>query len=342
MENPVLVEVFRGDAVESRHRGAVAVFDSAGTKIAALGDVSRPVFPRSAVKALQALPLVESGAADALDLEPAELALACSSHNGESVHVNSARIMLMKAGLDEEALECGSHWPKRMQDVAELHRADACPCALHNNCSGKHAGFLGLARTLGVPTSGYVEPDHPVQREVKAAMESMLGISLDDMARGTDGCSIPTYAMPLDRVARGFACFGTGEGLEPLRADATARLYDACVQNPLMVAGTGRFCTDVMSALDGRVFVKTGAEGVFIASIPEKGVGVALKCEDGATRAAEAMMAAVIEALISLNDTEREALEPWLSNELVNWNGRHVGAVRPVADAFRSLRGAAG
>lgn len=342
MENPVLVEVLRGTAVESRHRGTVAVVDAAGKTITAIGDVSRPVFPRSAVKALQALPLVEAGAADALDLSPAELALACSSHNGEEVHVNSARVMLVKAGLDEDALECGTHWPKRMQDVAQLHRADVCPCALHNNCSGKHAGFLGLARTLGVATRGYIEPDHPVQMEARAAMEGMIGMSLSDMARGTDGCSIPTYAMPLDRLAQGFACFGTGEGLEPIRADATARLYDACVENPFMVAGTGRFCSQVMGALSGRVFVKTGAEGVFIASIPEKGLGVALKCEDGATRASETMMAAVIEALIELDEDESKALAPWLQPRLENWNGIHVGDVRPVREAFQGMRRAAG
>lgn len=342
MDNPVLVEVFRGAAVESRHRGAVSVVDAAGRPLVALGDVARPVFPRSAVKAFQALPLVESGAADALDLAPAELALACSSHNGEEVHVNAARVMLLKAGLDEGALECGSHWPKRMQDVADLHRADASPCPLHNNCSGKHAGFLGLARTLGVATRGYVEPDHPVQQEVRAAIEGMVGLSLGEAVRGTDGCSIPTHAVPLDRLAGGFARFGTGEGLEPLRADAAARLFEACVDHPFMVAGTGRFCSDVMAGLHGRVFVKTGAEGVFVASIPEKGLGVALKCEDGATRAAEAMMAAVIEAAIELDEDERAAIAPWRDQPLVNWTGREVGAVRPVESAFAGLRRALG
>ena len=215
MENPVLVEVTRGTAIESRHRGAIVIVDADGKRVASVGDADWQVFPRSAVKALQALPLVESGAAEALDLSDAELALACASHNGEAMHVNAARVMLMKAGADESALECGSHWPKRMEDVAILHRADASPCPLHNNCSGKHAGFVGLARTLGVDPRGYVEPEHPVQREARAAMEEMSGMSFADMARGTDGCSIPTYAMPLDRLAYAFARLGTGTGLEP-------------------------------------------------------------------------------------------------------------------------------
>ncbi|GGE95539.1 asparaginase [Stappia taiwanensis] len=338
MDNPVLVEVLRGETVESRHRGTLAVVDADGALVAGIGGVAAPVFPRSAVKALQALPLVESGAADALDLSPAELALACASHNGEQVHVNAARVMLMKAGLDESALECGSHWPKRMQDVAHLHQIDESPCPLHNNCSGKHAGFLGLARTLGVPTQGYVEPDHPVQQEVRAALEEISGVSLTHAARGTDGCSIPTYAMPLDALALAFARFGTGAGLSPLRAEAAERLYDACVEAPFMVAGTERFCTDVMELFGGRVFVKTGAEGVFAAALPELGFGVALKCEDGGTRASQVMMAAVLEALLDLDEDERKGLEPWLRPRLDNWNGRVVGAVRPVAEAFAPLR----
>ncbi|WP_349360015.1 asparaginase [Stappia sp.] len=337
--NPVLVEVTRGGAVESRHRGAIAVVDAAGAPLATVGDVTAPVFPRSAVKALQALPLLESGAAEALDLSDAELALACASHNGEAIHVNAARVMLMKAGLDEDALECGSQWPRRMQDVARLHRADAHPGPLHNNCSGKHAGFLGLARTLGVPTRGYVEPDHPVQREVRIALEEMTGAALDHAPCGIDGCSIPTYAVPLDRLARAFACFGTGEGLAPLRAEAADRLYHACTAHPEMVAGTERFCTEVMRAFAGRVFVKTGAEGVFVASIPERGLGVALKCDDGATRAAETMMAETLARLLALSDDEASALAHWRRPQLSNWVGRSVGEIRPVDAAFAGLEG---
>ena len=336
MDNPVLVEVLRGAIVESRHRGAIAVVDAAGGTVAAVGDVNRPVFPRSAVKALQALPLVESGAADALALEPAELALACASHSGELAHVNAARVMLVKAGLDENALECGPQWPARMDDVARLHRAGEEPCALHNNCSGKHAGFLGLARVMGVPTAGYVGVDHPVQREIRATLESMTGASLGADVCATDGCSIPTYAVPLDRLAHAFARFGTGEGLETLRAEACRRLYHACVTQSFMVAGTERFCTDVMALFSGRVFVKTGAEGVFCAALPEKGLGIALKCDDGATRASETMMAALIAALIDLTAAEEAGLARWLRPAVTTRRGRTVGEIRPVAgfDAF--------
>lgn len=338
MTNPVLVEVTRGNRVESRHRGAMAIFDAAGTCVVSVGDTEAAVFPRSAVKAFQALPLVESGASEALGLEPAELALACSSHNGEETHVNAARVMLMKAGLDESALECGAQTPRREADQAALHRAGECACQLHNNCSGKHAGFLGLARVLGVPTVGYVKPEHPVQREVKAVMEQMCGTTLDQDHCGIDGCSIPTWAVPLQGLAQGFAKFGTGEGLEQGRADATCTLYDACTRNPFMVAGTDRFCTRVMEAFEGRVFVKTGAEGGFCGAIPELGLGIALKCDDGATRAAEAMMAGVLDALLETDDAEQAVLDRSLIHPLKNFRDITVGEIRTV-DGFADLIG---
>lgn len=336
MANPVLVEVTRGSRVESRHRGVMAIFDADGATVASVGDISGPVFPRSAIKAFQALPLVESGAADAMGLESAELALACSSHNGEEIHVNTARVMLMKAGLDADALECGPQPPALEDDQAALHRAGACPCQLHNNCSGKHAGFLGLARTLGVATEGYVAPDHPVQREVKAVMEEMCGTTLDADLCGIDGCSAPTWAVPIDGLARGFAMFGTGQGLGDNRAAAARELYDACTENPLMVAGTDRFCTRVMTAFGGRVFVKTGAEGVFCGAIPELGLGIALKCDDGATRAAETMMAGILDTLLETTDAEAAALAPSLKTDLRNRRNTPVGQIRTV-EGFREM-----
>lgn len=338
MNNPVLVEVTRGPLVESCHRGSLAIVDAEGKLVLSIGDTEARVFPRSAIKALQAIPLVESGAADALGFEDAELALACSSHNGEAAHVNSARVMLMKAGLDEAALECGPQWPKRLPDVAELVRADETPCALHNNCSGKHAGFLGLARVMGVETTGYIKPEHPVQREIVNVLQDLTGDTLTSDVCGTDGCSIPTYASPLAGFARAFARFGTGEGLEPLRAEAAARLYEANVAEPFMVAGTDRFCTDVMTALNGRAMMKTGAEGVFCGAIPELGFGIALKCDDGATRASEVMMATVLEALLDLNEDEAKALDRWVNPVLKNRREFEVGEVRPTRDFISLLK----
>jgi len=337
MENPTLVEVTRGSLVESRHRGAVSIFDADGKKVLLLGDTEARVFPRSAIKALQALPLVESGAADALDYDEAELALACASHNGEEVHARGARVMLMKAGLSEEALECGPQWPKRMEDAAKLIQENEKPCALHNNCSGKHAAFLGLARTMGAPTEGYVNPEHAVQQEIKLALEQMTGDTLTPDICGTDGCSIPTYATALDRYALAFARFGTGEGLEEERAKACECLYEACVNEAYFVAGAERFCTDIMNAFRGRVFVKTGAEGVFCASVPELGLGVALKCEDGATRAAEVMMATVLQGVLDVNDEEDKVLVKAVRPDIVTRRGAVAGVVRPTEGFINQL-----
>ncbi|MBS8258654.1 asparaginase [Roseibium polysiphoniae] len=340
MTNPVTVEVTRGKLVESRHRGSLAVVDDSGELVCAIGDADARVFPRSAIKVLQALPLVESGAADALDFDNAELALCCASHNGEGVHVKSARVMLIKAGLSEDDLECGSQWPKRLEDIADLVRADEEPGALYNNCSGKHAGFLGLAKVLGAPTKGYVLPDHPVQQEIKATVEEFTGEALTADVCGTDGCSIPTYASPLKGIARAFAVFGTGKDLEPNRAQACERLYEACVNEPFMVAGTERFCTDIMAAFKGRVFVKFGAEGVFCASIPEKGLGVALKCDDGGTRGAETMMGAVLEVLLDKSEEEAKALDAYVNPPIRTRVGFEAGEVRPSETFLSALKDA--
>lgn len=328
---PVLAEVTRGGRVESRHRGAAVVVDARGKRALALGDVEAATFPRSAVKALQALPLVESGAADRFGLDAAELALACSSHSGEPIHAAAAASMLAKAGRDAGCLECGAHWPLGEAPARQLAREGKTPSALHNNCSGKHAGFVCLACALGEDPNGYVGIDHRVQREVRRSLEEMTGATIDPTQAGVDGCSIPTYASPLDKVAQAFAKFGTGEGLSRTRAQAAERLRKACARHPQMVAGTGRFDTVAMGALGERAFVKTGAEGVHCAAFPELGLGVAIKCEDGAGRAADAIMAGVILRFLPLSDEERAAIEGLARKRLTNWNGIEVGEMRASA-----------
>jgi L-asparaginase II len=213
MGNPALVEVLRGAMVESRHCGVVAVSDAAGKLVSALGEVERPVYPRSAIKALQALTLVESGAADRYGLKPQELALACASHSGEPEHVATATRMLAAAGLEPSALKCGTHWPIHQPSGQALARAGGSATPLHNNCSGKHAGFLCAACAMSVDWSSYVEPGHPVQRQVKAALEALGGRALGEEVCAVDGCSVPTWAIPLAALARAFARFGGGQGL---------------------------------------------------------------------------------------------------------------------------------
>jgi len=329
MGNPVLVEVLRGGLVESRHCGAVAVVDADGGRVLAQGDIERPVYPRSAIKALQALALVESGAADRYGLGPPELALACASHSGEPGHIATATRMLALAGLDPTALKCGAHWPIHQPSAQALAREGSAATALHNNCSGKHAGFLCTACALEADRARYVEPAHPVQRLVKATLEGLGATTIGEDVCAVDGCSAPTWALPLDGLARAFARFGSGVGLAPERAKAAARLRAACAEHPWHVAGTGRFCTGIMQRFGARVFVKTGAEGVFCGALPEQGLGIAVKCDDGASRAAEVLMAVTLARLLP-SAADRAALDAYVRPSLRNWNGIAVGSLRPT------------
>ncbi|MFM7531515.1 MAG: asparaginase [Rubrivivax sp.] len=340
--HPILAEALRGGLVESFHRGSLAIVDAQGTVHTALGDIERPIFPRSAVKVLQALPLVASGAAQALGLTDEELALACASHGGEPHHAAAAASMLAKAGVDAGALECGTHWPYHEASVKELAARGAQPSALHNNCSGKHAGFVCLGcqlaggREVGAFVRGYVQPQHAVMQEVTAAVQAATGYDLSRAARGTDGCSIPTFAIPLRHLADAFARVATGVGLSPDHAQAARRLRQAVARAPHMVAGSGRFDSRVMARLGERVFCKVGAEGVYCAALPEVGLGVALKMDDGNTaRAAEVVMAAVIEARLSLAGEDAALLRSLSRVELRNWNGIEVGALQ-AAEALRT------
>ena len=338
MIDPIVVEIVRGGLVESRHRGAIAVVDAGGKKIFTAGDVANPVFPRSAVKPFQALPLVESGAAEKFGLSDDELALCCASHNGEPAHVRGVERILTKAGFDASALACGTHWPASQSAAMALARAGAAPSALHNNCSGKHAGFLCVARAMQFDPSGYWRPDHAVQQRVHAVLEDLTGVTLPPDRRAIDGCSVPTWALPLENLALAFARFGSGRGFAPERAAAAARLLAACVREPWYVAGSGRFCTEIMQLLGAQALVKTGAEGVMCAALPALALGVAIKCDDGAGRAAEALMAATLARLLTLDDRQRAALGRFAQPKIRNWNDIETGELR-VCLEFDGLAG---
>lgn len=328
MHNPVTVEVTRGTLVESRHRGMAVVVDGDGAVVFAAGDIDSPVFPRSACKAMQALPLVESGAADAYGFGSKELALSCSSHSGEDAHAALASAMLARAGRDVETLECGAHWSFDQTTLIHQARTLERPTALHNNCSGKHSGFVCACCHMGHDPKGYVEYDHPLQAEIRATMQSLTGAHLGVENCGTDGCSIPTYAVPLKGLAHGFAKMATGTGLEPSRAKASKRLIEACMAEPFYVAGTKRACTEIMQIAPGKIFAKTGAEGVFCAVLPDQGLSIAVKCEDGTTRAAEAMIAALLARYVEKDSPEQAALMAMANHTMHNWNRRAVGDIR--------------
>ena len=327
-QGPLAVECTRGPAVESRHLVDAAVVDSAGRLVQGWGETEAVVYPRSAIKSVQVLPLIESGAAERYAVSDEEIALACSSHNGQPAHVEVARGWLKRAGLSEDDLECGPHLPYHTASAHACVRAGERGLAVQNMCSGKHTAFLVTAQALGEPTQGYIARDHPVQQRVSATIAALSGQDLGRAPWAIDGCSIPTIGLPLSALARAAARIADPTGLPDERRAAIDRVRRAVAGHPFMVAGDGRACTRITETAGTRVLVKFGAEGVFFAALHESGLGLALKVRDGATRAANAAVAAMLDRLGVLGDREREALADMLDKPLRNWAGRLVGAVR--------------
>jgi L-asparaginase II len=330
--NPVLIEVMRGPAAESRHRGAFVVVDASGKIVWATGDPQMPFYPRSAAKPLQALPLIETGAADRFALTERELALACASHKGEPAHVAAVEAWLARIGLDPSFLECGIQPPRTAEAAEKVIRQGLPLNAAYHNCSGKHSGFLTACVASGDAIKGYIEAGHPAQKRVTQALAEMTGCNLCRLPFGRDGCSIPTYYMPLEGLALGMARLADPAKLPQSRADAGRRLLDAMAAEPFYVNGTGGFTTEVMLAAPA-VRVKGGAEGVYAAALPAMGLGVALKIEDGAMRAAECAMAHILRGLGCFTGDQEAVLAPFLNPLIMTNAGREAGAIRPVFHA---------
>jgi L-asparaginase II len=328
--NPVLAEAVRGNWVENRHRGAFIIVDADGLVIASGGDVERPVFPRSAIKSMQALAIFERHALEKFHHSPEELALACASHHGEDAHVGNVAHFLDRMGLSVADLECGAHMPTNGKAREALRAAGQGPSALHNNCSGKHSGMLSVALAMGVPTTGYVEREHDVQKAVRAAVEYVIGAELTEDRCGTDGCSIPTWAAPLRAWASGFARMATGKGLDAGHAAGAQKLFDAATSHPHLVAGTGHLDTLVMKAFKGRVMQKGGAEGVQCGAIRDKGWGYALKCDDGNMAASHVMVAALLLQYADPDANQRAVLEQFARQPTKNVRGNVVGELRAI------------
>lgn len=329
MSNPVLIEFTRGPLVESTHRGALAVADARGEIVFSLGDIETPVYPRSSLKPIQALPLLESGAAESFHLSDEEVALACASHSSEPMHTERVAKWLARIGCSVDDLACGPHAIRHEPTASAMAARGEKPTALHNNCSGKHTGFLTLAKRLGVATRGYETHDHPVQRAVAASLRELTGLK-GDLPFGIDGCAAPNFAIPVAAMARAFALFADPSHVGPVRAAAMKRIVAAMISHPDLVAGTGRSDTTMMREAQGRAATKAGAEGYYAAILPYDGLGIALKIDDGAGRAAEAAMAALLiryGAVAPGGETERLARGP-----VTNTRNTTVGEHRPTAD----------
>jgi len=327
MTGPVeMAQVWRGDFLECVHMGHAVVCNAQGEVVKAWGDPGQVVLPRSSSKMIQALPLVESGAADAAGLGSEQLALSCASHNGAAIHVSRVRAWLAGLGLGDDDLRCGGHIPRDADEAKCIICGSGHPDQVHNNCSGKHAGFLTLTQHLGAGPE-YVDPDHPVQKAVREAFEDVTGEVSPGFA--IDGCSAPNFATSLKGMARAMAWFATaGEG--SVRGRAALRLRQAMVTHPELVAGEGRSCTELMRAMGGKVALKTGAEAYFVAILPEQGLGVALKVVDGQTRGAESAIASILVELGAL-DRGHPAARKYLNAPMLNCRRIHAAEVRPGA-----------
>ncbi|MBI3976153.1 MAG: asparaginase, partial [Armatimonadetes bacterium] len=258
----------RGTAVESVHRGAVAAVDGRGVVVAACGDPDLRTFARSAIKPLQALPLVADGAVERFGLTPSEVAIACGSHSGEDVHVDAVRSILRKIDLDEAALQCGGHFPFHQPTAEAMRLRGEAPRAVHDNCSGKHAGMLALARGHGWAVDGYLAPEHPVQRRIVEALLALTGSPTAVVTAAVDGCGAPTFHISLRELATAFARLADPSPLAAPWQTAAPVVTDAMMRFPEMVAGTGRSNTVLMRAAAGRLFIKDGGEAIVAAGVP--------------------------------------------------------------------------
>ena len=335
---PVLAEVRRGSIVEARHRGAIVAVEPDGRVIARLGNIKLITSTRSTIKPMQAIPLITSGAADRFNLMPAELAICCASHQGEEIHTEAVAGMLVRIGLDENALMCGPHPPYSVESARRLDRDGLAPSQLHNNCSGKHTGMLATAVHLGTPIADYVSAEHPVQLAIKRSFAQMAGLK-DELPTAIDGCSAPTFGVPLKSIALAFARLANpaeSDALDEPMNLAAKRLVAAMIAHPELVGGTtGRFDTDLLRASHGKLVCKVGAEAVYsVGVLPcdryPSGLGIAVKVEDGSYRG---MGPAVIETLAQLgvlDGSELEELEPYHHPEVDNRRGVVCGEVCPA------------
>lgn len=320
-----MVEIWRGARLESLHHGHAVICDASGAVVESWGNPGAMIYPRSSCKMVQALPLLESGAA--AGLPPSLLALACASHQGGHAHIEAVGGWLAEMGLDEADLRCGVQEPADRTERNRLICSGDSACQLHNNCSGKHAGFLMLNQHLK-GGSEYIEPDHPVQRAVRSAFEDVTGEV--SPGYGIDGCSAPNFACTLEGLGRAMAAFASASDSGGIRQRSMVRLREAMMQHPELVAGEGRACTELMRAMGGAAAIKTGADAVFVAILPRQQRGIALKIADGGTRAAEAAIVALLARAGALGPAHPAALKR-LGGKLTNWRGKITGELRLAA-----------
>ena len=322
-----LVDVTRGDIVESVHNVAACAIDRKGDVILSVGEIDVPVYLRSTSKPFIAAAIVREGVATRYGFDPEEVAVIAGSHNGEPFHIEAVRSILRKIGLDESALQCGAHPPYDVESARALERRGIPFSAIHNNCSGKHAGILALCRTLGADIGTYLEPSHPAQRTIANVCARVADLSPENLPFGIDGCGIPVYAIPLRNAALSFARLATLSGMENRDAAALAYVREAMMACPEYVGGTGEFDTAFMQSAPGKIVAKSGAEGVHGVAIVGSGVGLVLKVIDGNARAIPPAALHLLRRLGALDESILDTLHAFEAPTLYNRAGTPVGSI---------------
>ena len=333
----LLIAVKRGQLIESIHRGDIAIVNAKGEVISSVGDIEKVIFARSSMKPLQTIPIIETGTADHYQFDDGDLALACASHNGEKQHTERAASILSRLDLDVTHLKCGIHPPRQQEAHEDLIRSGGVSTAIHNNCSGKHSGMLATAKHMNENVDDYYKIDHPVQQRIISVISDLTDVPKEDIQIGIDGCGVPVHGIPLWNLALGFARMADPSELEEPRKQSIRRVTDAMMNAPEMVGGTSRFCTDFMKCMDGKMFGKVGAEGVYCVGVPKVGIGIAVKIEDGNSRATSAVVMEVLRQMELIEEQEVKALESYHYPSLLNARKEQVGMLRPIFSIYQTV-----
>lgn len=329
MDSTKLVDVTRGNLIESSHKGHIAVVDCKGKILYYAGNPKAKVFARSSMKPIQAIPVVETGAADHYHFSDADLSLCCASHNGEKMHTDRVLSILTRANMDDTCLKCGTHIPRWQDTYKELIIDGKDVTPLFNNCSGKHTGMLATAKHMNETIENYYDLKHPVQQRILSAVSEMTEYPKEGIEIGIDGCGVPVHGVPLERLAYGYARMAKPDELPEQRRNTIKRITTAMVNAPEMVGGTDRFCTDFMVVGRGRFFGKAGAEGVYCIGDLITGIGIAIKVEDGNPRAVYPAAVEVLKQLNLLTEQQLEELKDYYHPKLRNARNEVIGELVP-------------
>lgn len=327
MSNPILVEVYRNEVLESFHRGVVCVVNENNEVIFSMGDVEQICYPRSAMKLLQVIPLLEHGGMEKFRFTLEEIAVMCGSHNAEPEHIRVVESILTKIGLDKDALNCGAQYPSSKRDANALIKADVKPHHIHNNCSGKHAGMLAMCVLMGWPTHNYIQPEHPLQQAIKNTCELFYEYPKEKMVTALDGCSAPIFSIPVRNQAIAYKNLVAYQHLPEPTQHASKVVLDAVSSYPFMVAGSKRYCTEMMEVTAPKVIGKTGAEGVFCMAFTEQKWGVCIKIDDGKMLPQYNVAQAILEASSLFSNEKLASLHAHATNNISNFNKLVTGKI---------------